>query len=92
MEVSNLVKKVEIRSDGRNLGSPVPFVLMLVGFEMYQGVSVDDMIAKLQGATGFQRLHRNSFRQRQFRAWSINAVLLSVETCSIVQNNKAVSG
>ena len=27
---------------------------MVVGFEMYQGVGKDDVIAKLQGSTGFQ--------------------------------------
>ena len=46
------MQKGEIWSDGRNLGSPVPFILVVIGFEMYQGVRVDDMIAKLQGATG----------------------------------------
>ena len=85
------MKKVEIWCNGGNLGSPVPFVLVVIGFEMYRGVRVDDVIAKLQGATGLQRLRRDSFRQRQFRAGSIYAILLSVETCSIVQNNKAVS-
>ena len=65
------MQKVEIRSDGGDLGSPVPFVLVVIGFEMYRGVRVDDVISKLQGATGLQRLRRDSFRQRQLRAWSV---------------------
>ena len=91
MEVGDLMQKIEIGCDGRNLGSPVPFVLMVVGFEMYRGVLVDDVVAKLQGATGFQSLRRDSFWQRPFRAWSIYAVFLSIETRSIIQDNKTVS-
>ena len=62
---------------------------ILVGFEMYQGVGKDDMIAKLQGATRFQYLC--SYGQRQFQAWSINAVLLFVESSCIIQDNKMIS-
>ena len=58
---------------------------------MYQGVRVDDMIAKLQGATGFQRLCHNSFGQRQFRAWPIYAVFLSIETSRVIEDDETVS-
>ena len=47
-----LGQEVEIRCDGGNLSSPVPFVLMVIGFEMYRGVRVDDMISELQGQPG----------------------------------------
>ena len=85
------MQKGKIRSDGRNLGSPVPFVLVVISFEMYRGVCVDDVVAKLQGATRFQHLHSNSFWQRQFQAWPIYTVLLSIEASSIIQNDKTVS-